>query len=335
MMKTSAFAVLVALCLAAPAALADRVNYDNLEYADVTVNGYHNGGLSVTVKAGERLFDLAKVKWIELAAAPKMRQAEELRATDPRGALALYRDAIRGLDDPDLKHLAEVRAIPVAEADGKWIDAVTYFLDVYQAQSTPDIWKLRPMKFPAAGSTMMSESAALIERRLPSFESDEAKKNLKTFELEIYTKSNDPRAEALARELSGVPEETRKRPEATAPLTVEGAVAPIEAALKSKDYDGAIKQADEMLGSASDALAIRLYQLKADALDGENKPEAAAATLLRIASYYPSTPEAPAALLVAAELQKRQNHADEAKRLYKEIVDKYPDSPAAIRAKGG
>ena len=233
----------------------------------MTVNGYRNGGLSVTVKAGERVFELSKVKWIELDAAPKMRQAEELRAKDPRGALALYRDAIRALNDPDLKQLAEVRAIPVAEADGKWIDAVTYFLDLYKAQPTADVWKLRPTKFPAAGSTMMAESAALIEKRLPGFDSDEAKRNLKTFELEIYTKSNDPRAEALARELSGVPQDAgeagAKKSDEAAPLTVEGTVAPIFAAVKNKDFDGAVKQVDEKLaGGASDALGDQVVPVE-------------------------------------------------------------------------
>src|ERR1700759_766131 len=98
---------MVALGVGVPSLWADKVNYDGLDYPDVTVNGYRNGGLSVTVKAGGRVFDLAKVKWIDLDAAPKMRQAEELRTKDPRGALALYRDAIRGLNDPDLKQLAE------------------------------------------------------------------------------------------------------------------------------------------------------------------------------------------------------------------------------------
>jgi tetratricopeptide (TPR) repeat protein len=317
-------------------ALGDKVNYDGMDYADVTVNGYQDGGVSVTVKAGVRIFELSKVKWIDLNATPKMRAAEELRGKDPRGALALYREAIRGLDDPELKRLAEVRAIPAAEGAGSWVEAVGYFLDVYQAQPTADVWKLRPTKFPGAGSTMMGESAGLIEKKLGAFSSEEAERNLKTFELEIYTKSNDPRAEGLARELSGVPaEDGGKKAVDAAPLTVEGMVAPIEGALKDKDFEGVVKQCDEKLGGASDSLAIRLYQLKAAGLEGEGKLDLAAATLVRIASFYPSSAEAPAGLLVAADLQKKQNHGEEAKRLYQEIVEKYPDSPAAIRAKGG
>ncbi|MGN6368484.1 MAG: tetratricopeptide repeat protein [Phycisphaerae bacterium] len=331
----SAFVMVLALAVGG-SALGDAVNYDGMEYGDVTVNGYQDGGVSVTVKAGQRIFELSKVKWIDLSATPKMKAAEELRGRDPRGALALYREAIRGLDELELKRLAEVRAIPVAEGAGNWVEAVGYFLDVYQAQPTADVWKLRPTNFPGAGSTMMGESAALIEKRLGAFRSDEAKKHLKTFELEIYTKSNDPRAEGLARELSGVPADSgEKKVTEAAPLTVEGMVGPIEGAFTGKDFAGAVKMCDEKLGGASDALAIRLYQLKAAGLEGEGKADLAAATLLRIASFYPSSGEAPAALLVAAELEKKQNHGEEAKRLYREIVEKYPDSPAAIRAKGG
>jgi tetratricopeptide (TPR) repeat protein len=326
-------ATAILLALSSPL-LADRVNYDGLEYPDATVNGYQNGGLSVTVKAGNKLWDLAKIKWIDLDATPKMRQAEELRDNTPKAAAQIYKDAIHAIDDHDLKLLAELRAIAPTDADGKWLDALTYFLDIYQANPTPDVWKLRPTHFPAGSSTMLPDTAAMIDRRLPSFQSDDTKKNLKTFQLELYTKSNDPRADALARELSGISAEPSKKSD-PAPLTDDALTAPIESALKSKDFAAAITQADNALPAASDTLAIKLYQLKARAYEAQNNLDEAAATLLRIPSYFPSSPEAPAALLVAADFQKRQNHPDEAKRLYKEIIEKYPDSPAAIRAKGG
>ncbi|HUO10032.1 MAG TPA: tetratricopeptide repeat protein [Phycisphaerae bacterium] len=335
-MKSVRSLVLAALFLLpfiAPA-VADEVSFDGLDYRDATINGYRDGGLSVTLKGGEKHFDLSNVQWIALDASPDMLTAEKLRDKDPRAALASYQKAIRSLDDHDLKLLAELRAIAPADATGKWIDAVNYFLDVYLASPTPDVWKFRPTHFPAASSTMMPESAATIEHRLPAFTSDEAKKNLKTFQLEIYTKSNDPRADKLARELSGVPDESPTKLD-NSPPTDDALVAPIEAALNAKDFAAALKQADAHLPSASDSLAIRLYQLQARAYAGLNKPDLEASTLLRIPTFYPATPEAPAALLVAADLQKQQNHPDEAKRLYQEIIAKYPDSPAAIRAKGG
>jgi len=336
-MKPKSVFILSALLFAASAAsvFADKVSYDGLTYSDITVNGYRNGALSVSLKGEERFFDLDKVQWIDLDNAPQMIQAEKSRNdSDPKPAIAFYKQAIHTLDDPDLKLLAELRAIAPTDAGGKWLDALSYFLDVYHASPTPDVWKFCPTHIPAGGSTMLTDSASLIDRKLADFESEDAKKNLRTLQLQLYTKAGDPRADALARELSGLPTGPEKKADPIPP-TEDALIAPIESALKSGDYGGAIKLADAQLSGASDSLAIQLYQLKARAYVGQNNPDEAAASLLRISTFYPSSAEAPAALLVAADLQKRQNHADEAKRLYNEITEKYPDSPAAIRARGG
>ncbi len=324
--------IFVVLLLDVPAR-ADRVFYDGFEYADVVVIGYKNDRLAVTLKAGVKLLELGKVKWIALDGAAQFRDAEEARTTDVKKSAAFYRDAIRALNDPDQKLLAELRAVAPTDADGKYVDAITWFLDVYAVHPTDATWKLHPTHIPAPGSMMLTEAAERIQSRLAGFESEEAKKNLKTLQLELYSKAGDPRANSLVKELTtGIVESAEPKPAAA--VTEASVIEPIQNAIKSKDYAGAIRQADELLRRASEETAIRAYELKALAYEGENNRDAAAATLLHISVFYPASTSAPTALLLAADLQKQLHHAAEANRLYREIMDKYPTSPEAIKAAG-
>jgi tetratricopeptide (TPR) repeat protein len=331
-MKCRVLPLLFALLLAAPA-LGDRFFYDGLLYEDVTINGYRNDGVSVTLKAGGKILSLSKISWMAIDAAPTLVDAEKSRTADPKKAAALYRDAIRALNDPDQKMLAELRAVAPTDADGRYVEALGDFLDVYAADPTEATWSMHPTHLPNAGSTMLVEAAERIQAALPKFSSDGAKKNLKTLQLELYTKAGDPRADSLVKELTtGIVESSS--PKAAAAPTEESAIEPIQAAIKAKDFAGAIQQADALIRVAREETVIRAYELKALAYQGENQLDAAAATLLRIATYYPASTSAPTALLMAADLQKRGGHEAEAARLYHEIIDKYPSAPEAIKATG-
>jgi len=72
--------------------------------------------------------------------------------------------------------------------------------------------------------------------------------------------------------------------------------------------------------------------MEAQAYEALNKADEAALAYLRVAVHYPNHSQAPVALLAAADLVKKTN-PEGARRLYKEIVDKYPNSPAALKAR--
>ena len=331
-MKPPLFTPFILLFLAGPA-FADRVFYDGLEYADVTIIGYKKDAMVATLKSGDKRFDLAKVKWISLDATPRFLEAEQARVTDPKKSAALYLETIHSLNDPDQKLLAELRAVAPTDADGRYFEAIGYFLDVYSVNPTDATWKLHPSHIPASGSTMLVAAAERIQSRLDRFQSEEAKHNLRTLQLELYTKAGDPRADALVKELTtGIVESNTPKPDA--PVTEASIIEPLQTAIRAKDYAGAISHADLILPTASEETAIRVYELKALAYQEENKLDIAASTLLRISTYYPASTSAPTALLMAADLQKSLNHVPEANRLYHEITDKYPTSPEAIKAAG-
>jgi tetratricopeptide (TPR) repeat protein len=331
-MKCRHLAFLLTL-LAGSVARADQLFYDGFTYADVAINGYRNGGVVVTLKGGVQDMNLAKVSWMAIDAAPGFVEAERARAGDPKKAAALYKAAIHALNDPDQKRLAELRAVAPTDADGRYIEAMDYFLDVYAASPDEPTWGMHPSHIPNAGSTMLVEAAEHIQAALPKIHSEEATGHLQRLQLELYTKAGDPRADALVKQLTtGIVESST--PKTAASLIEEGAIQPIQEAIKAKDFSGAITQADALIRTASEDTAIRAYELKALAYQGQNQLDSAASTLLRIATFYPASTSAPTSLLMAGDLQKRMGHSPEAQRLYHEIVDKYPSSPEAIKASG-
>lgn len=327
-------------------AVADSFIMDGNKY-DCTINGIADGRLSATVRDIPRVYDLADVSMIDIDLTPRFIDAETARGEDARKAAALYKQVISTINKPDLKLLAEWRAIEPTEKDGRWTEAVVLFLDVYQASPDEAIWKGRPTQFPAEGSSMLGESAEKVAAAIKGARSEEAKKNLRGYLLEIYTKAGDvDAAQRLAKEIStGVVEELKPAgaPAAAAETgrvgtDVAGALKEIEGEIRARQFDTAIARADGMLNGKEGAAvegdaAVQLFLLKSTAYEGKGNLEEATAVLLRIPAHYPSSPAAPAALLRAVEMEKKLGRDDSAKALIREIVEKYPDSKEAALAK--
>jgi len=267
-------ALLVALSpLLAASAMADSLKADGFKYSDeVTVVGIKEGQLQTTIKGSEKLFDLATVESIDLTGQQRFNEAE-LARKDAKKAAALYKSALGNINDRKLKLLAEARAIAPTDADGKFTEAMTYFLDVYAASPTEGIWKLHPTNLPPASSSMLKDAAEKINVKLASIKGDEARKNLKTLQLDILTKAGDPKAATLARELKGgnnEPTASTPAPEAAAPVaTAAEGLEGVSNALHSKNYDAVITQADNLLKTATGDTAVRLFELKAQAYEGQ------------------------------------------------------------------
>ena len=322
---------------------ADSFLSDGMPYTG-TINGIRNGKLSMTIRGVERQYELDQVKAIALDSVPKFVEAEGVRSEDPKRASALYRQLIPGINKAEIRQLAEWRAVEPTDKDGRWVEAVTLFLDVYPANPAEALWNGRPTHFPAAGSSMLTESADKVAAAVKVAKSEEAKKNLKTYLVEIYTRAGDTQAaQRVAKELTtGVVEDSAAstggtastaRPSASS-AAVSGGIARVEDALNGRQFDAAIAQIDALLPGAGGDQAVQLFVLKARACEGQGKLEDAAAVLLRVPAHYPSNPVAPGALLRAAALLRRLDRPDAAKNIYREIIERYPDSPEATAARG-
>jgi hypothetical protein len=316
----------------------DTVVSDGLTWTG-TIVGLKEGRLALTLPAGDKLYDLSKVSKITIAGNQKFNDAEAVRTTDPKKSAALYKEAIRAFNEPEIKQLAQLRAVAPTDADGRYTEALAYFLEVYAAAPNPAVWALHPTHIPAGGSSMLKEAVQKIADTLKNFKSDEAKANLKNLQLDLLTRAGDTEAaQRLAREIAtGVVDEpkTQAKPAAAVDPAAQmtAVLAEIDAAIRNKNYDGALKQIDAQLATASGENAVQLFILKARVYEDQGQLDLATATLLRVSAHYPSSPTAPAALLQAATLQKRANHPQEAKTLLDEVVTQYPDSREAVVAK--
>ncbi|MCL2649290.1 MAG: hypothetical protein FWD61_20215 [Phycisphaerales bacterium] len=311
--------------MAASAFAGDRLRADGMTYAnDVTIDGIKNGQLSTRIMGKDRSFDLSRVEWMELEGQPNFNKAEDNRKKDVKTAAAAYKAAINNLNDRKLRMLAELRSVEPLDQDGKYTDAVTNFLSVYSAWPADSVWKLRPTNTPAEGSTMLKDAAARIERNIPSFTAADAKKNLEFWQLDLLRKAKDPKATALAAKLGGAPADVLPTANTQTPATpkVGGTNAP----------EATAKETPTVVGDA----AILLFNKQASEYEskgGNENMALAAATLLRIPAHYPSSSEAPVAMLRAAKLQKQLKHEDEAQRLFQAIVNDYEKTAAAREAK--
>jgi hypothetical protein len=328
-------AILLLSCLAA-LARADTLSLGDNRYEGV-INGIRGGKASITIRGTERQYELSDITAISIDDLPRLADAESVRAPDPKKAVAAYKAVIPTINKPELKLLIQWRAIDAYDRDGQWSEAVNLFLEVYRAAPADAVWNTRPSRFPAAGSKMLDDSAARVTAALRDAKSDDVKKNLRKFLLDIHTKAgNIQEAQRIAREIdTGIAEPpiTAAAPE-TAPASnpATAALAEITAALAASDFDKVITLANQQLATAAGPAAVQLLALKAQALEAQNKPREAAATWLRIFAHYPSSPSAPAALLNAARLQKKLNDPAAAQVLLTELTQKYPASKEAALA---
>lgn len=332
---------LLAICLAFTTALAAQLaRADTLATAtgplDGTINGLRNGKISITLKSSvEKQFDLADVTSISLDQFPAFGQAEAFR-DDALKASGAYKTLIPALNKPELKLLAEARAIDPYDRNTQWNEAVALFLDVYQAQPTDASWKLRPTHFPAMGSRLLSESAEHVAAAVKAARSDEARKNLRYFLLDLYTRAGDnPNAQRVSQEIAGVATDPPPPQPAADPI-LNFNLSQLESALTAGNFDQVVQQADTFLPKAqgSPDAAAQLFSLKARALESQTKLDLALAAWLRIPAHYPDSVLAPTALARAAAIQQKLKHADQSAALLDEIRTAYPASPEANLLKG-
>jgi len=134
-------------------AIADTVELSTGATIDGTVIGIRDGKLSMREGAGgaDRRVDFSEVKAIGLVEFPKMMAAEAARSSDAKTSAALYKQVVAAINNPGLKLLAQMRAIEPTDVDGRWVEAVGLFLEVYQAQPVEAVWKAHPTHVQGAG----------------------------------------------------------------------------------------------------------------------------------------------------------------------------------------
>ncbi len=329
------------LCPLSAAALADSITIAGNAY-DGTLIGIRDGQIAIRIKGTERRYDLSQLQHLTVDGVAALDDPPAARTSDPKAAAQHYKQAIAAINDPEVKRLAEFRAIDPTDADGRWTEAVQLFLDVYHAHPDAAVWQGRPTHMPAAGSRMLADSEDAVSAALKIAANNDERKNLQSWLLDIYTRAGDTGAAArLATEMkTGIPTEPHAPPQnENAPPNITAKIAEIQAQFQSRQFAAALPNATAaLIGNAQSPAPTgetqaQLFALQARALEGLNQPEDAAAAWLRIPAHDPTSPAVPAALLNAARVEKNLGHPTEAAAILEELTTDFPNSPEAAAAK--
>jgi hypothetical protein len=340
MMRAIAPRLLVAALGLAPvagAAWADNITVDKFPSPNVEVKGFGNDGtLSVQMGATLEHYPLSKVDHLDLEASPQFSVAEDTAAkanddADWAKAADRYVDAIKSLP-PETRAVGEARAIKSLDHSGRFVDATRYFLDVLKAAPAVSIFDLKPTNLPDTGSKLLADASALVNKALldKTLQDTDVQKNLKLFLLDIYNKAGDSRAAPLAHDLG----ETTPGEQVDAAAVNDGSgdTTVVDNLIAGKKFDDALQAIDAQLSHSQGDTAGRLLAAKAQAYEGLRNNDAALLTYLQLGMTLPDNSFAPNALLKAAGMEKSVDPAG-ANALYALILQKYPDSPAALAAK--
>ena len=328
---------LLIVAMAASAARADRIVTATRTFDGVSVSALRAGAVVAREADGASLrVPLREVITLQIDGATALSRAEADRAAQAwRKAADDYTAALRATDDPDLRRLVEARSIAALDAGGQWLAAVQRFIDIYTATPDDGTWALRPTHLPEAGSSLLGDSAKLVEQALaspPLSTAPGAARHLRSMLLDIYNQANDPRAADVARELAAAAPPTTA---ASMAAPGDGFLQAAKLALDNGNADDALRLADDGLKAAGGATAAGLHIVRAAALEKQGKPGDAVAELLKVPVFYPDTAEAPEALRKAAALEDAQGNHDAAARLREQLAARYPKSAAAPQAAGG
>jgi tetratricopeptide (TPR) repeat protein len=323
-----------ALALGSGAAIADSVVFDGFPYKDISISGYSDGAIVADAAGVQKTYDCSRLDQIELEDQTTFNKAEAARrAKDWAIASEQYSKALLETRR-SLRPVVEARAILAFDMTGKYVDAMKAFIDIYSKSPTAATYALRPQKLPDASSQMLGDAATIINGRMndQKFSDPAVQNNLKAILIDIYTQSKDPRLSAVVHSVTGTPAPAVDAVADAGPKEPKDGASAIDDALTAGKYSDVIKTADTLLATADTETAVHLYMAQGQAYAALNKPEDAEAAYLRVAIHFPMHSQAPNALLQAADLEKKSN-PEGAKRLLKEIVDKYPNSPAAEKAR--
>jgi TolA-binding protein len=333
----------------------------------VTVKGFSDGALNFLFGQTAKLESLENIAQITLAADAQFSQAEEALAKGQyQEALAAYAAAAKTAADWR-KGLILCRQSQTAQKAGQSELAVKCWLDAVDAM-TPGvgILALHPKGFAKAPAN--DAAIALLAAKLKTLKSETYALAIKQTLLELYqAQGKDSEAGALAAEMNTRPAASTPiavSPAAPAPgpvkppttrsgnpaspapaprLTIDGESNILRDAgnlVKSSQFDRAAKIMQDNLRSLHDEnlsqglLILGEAQLgqAASAAEGSELARQAALNCMRVAAFYPTSEEAPRAMLLAGRANQKIGNTAAAQAAYQQVLARYGQNPAAKEA---
>lgn len=320
-----------------------------LKYDGVTVVGAEEGVLRFRLRSGNVVSrSLADVRTIMLVGRDTFNEAEKLLAGGKHAeAIKAYATAAQSASGWR-KALIQYRLLPVHENSGRIDQAVALWLEIADAAgATPTTLALRPKKIPPAGSTANDEAIKLLTAKVKNASNKAYVKGIRLLLVDLYERQGRlSEAQAVAAKLGATTSQATDvngvRPVRP---TGSGEVILRRASLAAKAGEHAkvvslVKPALKEFASAELPTALQLLaqaqlglaKAEKDAAAGRELLVAAGLNFMRVVVNFPTSEEAPDALVGAGTVNEGLNNFAAARAAYSAVIDGYAGSPAVARA---
>jgi len=345
--------LLLALAGAAGAAAGDAVRLKNgIPYEPVQIRRVRNGVIAFQLPGGKTMTramsDVAGVSLSELA---EFNRGESLMAEGKHEeAIRAFRGARGSARLGWQKTLIDYRLLAAEEAAGKIDQAVERWLQIAdKGRGGPGTVALRPTRLAPAKSRENDRAIAILEARLGKITAKAYRRAVQELLVDLYARQGQvEKARALQLALSGQPG-TRPADDGNGPEPPKAGsqsdqLRLARLSLKGKRYDEVVRIVRPRLKrfSAAELPAAlhllglaRLEQAKARRDPGQARELLvdAGLNLMRVATFFGDSEEAPSALLAAGEVNERLKNVEGARSAYAAVVERYAESDAAAEAK--
>jgi tetratricopeptide (TPR) repeat protein len=330
-------------------AAGDEVRVAKATYYDVTVLGGRDGQIEFRGPAGNTISKgVGEVTLVVDDDAPAFTAAERLAdAGDIAGAVAGYESALAG-STGQMASLIRYRLLAALDRQGSIDRAAEVWLALLaEAPDSSRVIALRPTKLGARGSATNADAILLLEAASKQANEELRRRAIDGLLLELNTLEGrvgaaevatriaaeaGPGGSAPRREAAALADD---RLDALAVLVRQGRAREVYTqltnSLRADSYDVVLRPKALLISAEAQ------QNLAAGASGDERRKMLIGAGLdaMRAAALFPSSPQAPQALLLAGKVCQDLGNLYAAANAYKAVVQDYPSSPAARAARDG
>lgn len=331
----------LASIVVASIASADTIYQGSLPTPGAKITRIDGEQLVYEINGREAGKDVAKVTKINVSSEGPLNAAEDAFASGNwDDAVDAYQKTIQTASKPWIKDWSARRLLDAAQKSGRFDAAVSAY--IVTLLKDPAVAAQHKPTLPDAQSTYLTTAIDDVRNTLNDATlSNEQKKALTTFLVELYHAKGDKAAEDAAyQQLAKVPGAAESDPNLRR-MAAQRNLDSAAAALSAGNVEQALQQVGDPAALPTAGQQVDAMFLIAEAHDklaGENKTKLQDAALdymrlVAMAKDQPNRPHVVQSLIRTAEILKQVGDADSSRRLYQQIASQYPDDPAAATAR--
>lgn len=346
---------LATVMLASTAAWGDEVKVKGIAYSNAKVTGVKDGEVQFQLSNNPNGLSksLSLVDRIQITGQESFNQAEESLAKGKAAdAVNSYDLAFERATDDWLKNLIALRRLRAMNEAGIIDRAVKEWCSLMdQTDGSQLALSLRPTKLTDKGSQENGRAISTLEGKLADEKRPQYAAAVRALLLALYQKEgNVDKARALSsveeKASAASSEKTPKAQEDAPQVSRAQASRQLQAAvgqLQANQPEKALADVEENLKSFSPGdlpqallLAAKAQMMLKDRAQGEKRTQlllAAGLNCMRVATFYPTTPEAGEAMLLAGTVNVELGNAQAARSAFELVIRNFGDTDLGAKAR--